>query len=215
MALGTAPYRLISLFLNALSPYCSWFFTHIPQRSIAVAQAQASPKYAKPLTEIPPLDSLHQAAYIHYHNFGEHAMINITSMEASLYDQTLALWVSVLEGRVSPAFDTRERITAYLLRNPGCSSVAWDGGRLVGAVMCGHDGRRGLLLHMVVAADYRGQGIGRRLVTRSVEQLRACGIDSAYIFTDNNNPGEGAFWSALGWKLLPSVQYRYLEFTSQ
>ncbi len=61
----------------------------------------------------------------------------------------------------------RERTSQfYLARNPDMSFLAQVEDALVGAVLCGHDGRRGFIWHLAVHPEFRHQGIGRRLVER-------------------------------------------------
>jgi len=95
--------------------------------------------------------------------------------------------------------DSRNGIAVYLRRNPGMSLVARDGTHVVGAVLCGHDGRRGYLSHLAVQPEYRGQGIGCEMIRRCLAVLRAEGIVKCTImvYTDNNN-GQ-AFWERQGW----------------
>src|ERR1039457_6973520 len=62
------------------------------------------------------------------------------------FDAVIALWRRT-EGVGLNESDTRRAITAYLRRNPNLSFVAAQGGRIIGAVLCGHDGRRGYLHH--------------------------------------------------------------------
>jgi len=63
-------------------------------------------------------------------------------MKLSDYEEVLRLWQDS-EGVGLNESDTRPAIAAYLKRNRGMSYVARDGKLLVGAVLCGHDGRRG------------------------------------------------------------------------
>jgi putative acetyltransferase len=111
------------------------------------------------------------------------------------YDPVVQLWqeaegVEVAEG------DDRATLTAYLRRNPNLSRVAERGGRIIGAVLCGHDGRRGLIYHLAVAQAFRGQGIGRRLVEECVAGLRACGLKRVLILVARDNGDGHAFWRA-------------------
>jgi ribosomal protein S18 acetylase RimI-like enzyme len=71
--------------------------------------------------------------------------------------------------------DSAERVAAYLRRNPGMSFVALHEGRVVGCAMCGHDGRRGYLNHVLVDAAHRRAGIATALVTRCLDRLEEQG----------------------------------------
>jgi ribosomal protein S18 acetylase RimI-like enzyme len=115
------------------------------------------------------------------------------------YDAVIELWhrcdgVEVAEG------DDRKTITLYLRRNPGLSRVAVCRGRIVGAVLCGHDGRRGLIYHLAVAAEVRGRGLGRILVQECVAGLRASGIPRALIMVEKGNVSGQRFWAAQGFE---------------
>jgi len=111
----------------------------------------------------------------------------------------LALWRSC-EGIGLSDSDSREAIGAYLVRNPGMSAVAREqAGRLVGAVLCGDDGRRGYLHHLAVSPDSRGRGIGTELLRFSFERLAARGIPKCNIFLFGDNEAGREFWLHAGW----------------
>jgi N-acetylglutamate synthase len=101
--------------------------------------------------------------------------------------------------------DTREAIERYLQRNPGMSFTAWDGEALVGAVLAGHDGRRGYLHHMAVRPSHRQQGIGRALTACAEQALLAEGIDKAHLFVFSENTAGQAFWQRAGWYTRPEL----------
>jgi ribosomal protein S18 acetylase RimI-like enzyme len=138
--------------------------------------------------------------------------VRIAAMEIEDIPDVLALWQSTPELNVSRSFDTHERVAAYLTRNPGFSSVARDAGHLVGAVLCGHDGRRGSFYHMAVVPAYRRRGIAKRMVERSLSRLRAIGLSTAFVFTHVEQTDAQAFWRGVGWEHCAWVQYRYREF---
>lgn len=138
--------------------------------------------------------------------------VTVEEMTINDYDEVLRLWLETEKLGVSQEFDTRERIAAYLDRNPGLSKVARDGGAIVGAVLCGHDGRRGSLFHMAVSRHHRRRGIARRMVERSLAGLKAAGIDNARVFVLADSPDAAAFWVGIGWKRFPGVEYYYREF---
>ena len=124
--------------------------------------------------------------------------VEISAMVIEDYDAVAALWRATEGVRLNES-DTRERIAAYLDRNAGLSRVAKIAGQVVGAVLCGHDGRRGMLNHLAVARDCRGQGIGRRLVESCLEQLRATAVLKCTLFVFKDNQAGQRFWSELGW----------------
>ncbi|HEY3324382.1 MAG TPA: GNAT family N-acetyltransferase [Planctomycetota bacterium] len=125
--------------------------------------------------------------------------ISIRSFRICDYAEVLALW-KASPGVCVNEMDTRGNIAAYLRRNRGMSFVARDGdGRIVGAVLCGHDGRRGYLHHLAVAKDYRKRGIGGQLVEACFAQLIKCGIVKCNIFVFADNLTGQAFWKKSGW----------------
>jgi N-acetylglutamate synthase len=115
------------------------------------------------------------------------------------YEAVLALWRQC-EGVGLSRADEREGIAAYLARNPGMSFVAWEGDVLLGAALCGHDGRRGFIHHMAVHPDHRRKGIGRELTERCLAALREIGIDKCHLFIFTDNKPGIAFWQAEGWQ---------------
>jgi ribosomal protein S18 acetylase RimI-like enzyme len=98
--------------------------------------------------------------------------------------------------------DAREGISLYLSRNRGLCFVATVGGRIVGTVLCGHDGRRAILRHLAVRPGYRRRGIGRELVERCRRALRRRGIRKCNIYVMKDNPGGLRFWVGLGYRVL-------------
>src|SRR5579872_4825689 len=95
----------------------------------------------------------------------------------------LELWLSV-EGLGLSDADSPERISQFLNRNPGFSAAACaPDNRILGAVLCGHNGRVGSLYHLAVAGSSRGMGIAQALVAFCFERLREAGIARCYIFT--------------------------------
>jgi len=120
--------------------------------------------------------------------------------EADL-DAARALW-AVADGVELSEGDSPAELARYLQRNPGLSCVAVVDDRVVGALLAGHDGRRGYLYHLSVAAGARGHGIGRALTTHAVTGLQAAGLPRALILVARDNAGGRAFWTQLGWEPL-------------
>jgi len=115
------------------------------------------------------------------------------------YDDVIALWEGV-EGVEICEGDSRQEIAEYLKRNPGLSRVAVLDDKIVGAALCGHDGRRGWIYHLAVAPAYRRQKVGNVLLESCVDALRAIGLKRAIILVAGDNPGGHDFWLRNGWE---------------
>jgi ribosomal protein S18 acetylase RimI-like enzyme len=125
-------------------------------------------------------------------------MINISPFTIDTYDQVIDLWQQT-EGVGLSSADSRESIRAYLERNPGMSFIAEQEGTLIGAVLGGHDGRRGYIHHLAVHPDYRRQGLGRKLVDRCLAALQEVCIQKCHLFIFNTNLEGVDFWENVGW----------------
>ena len=124
--------------------------------------------------------------------------VDLQTMTLNHYGQMTALWSSS-EGVGLSAADSKENIARYLARNPGLSYVAFDANQLVGAVLCGHDGRRGYIHHLAVMHTHRHRGIGKALVARCIKALKASGIDKCHLFVFSANHDAQVFWEKTGW----------------
>jgi ribosomal protein S18 acetylase RimI-like enzyme len=120
------------------------------------------------------------------------------------YDAAVQLWSGV-EGVEVAEGDAEEDVVGYISRNPGLSRVAEEGRKIIGAVLCGHDGRRGIIYHLAVDPGYRGQALGRRLVQECLEGLRNAGIKRALILVAADNSRGRSFWRGCGWEEIPGA----------
>ncbi|KAF2391723.1 GNAT family N-acetyltransferase [Pseudomonas frederiksbergensis] len=101
--------------------------------------------------------------------------------------------------------DSRESTAKYLERNPGLSFVAEVEGVIGGCVMCGHDGRRGYLQHLVVLPQHRRQGIANALVARCLSSLEALGILKCHLDVFKTNEAAAKYWHSQGWQLRTDI----------
>lgn len=124
--------------------------------------------------------------------------VTIREMAAQDYEDAVTLWRACPGVGLSDS-DTRDRVSRFLDANPGISFVARDGDRLIGAVLCGHDGRRGYITHVAVAPEARELGIGRELVDRCLTALGRDGIGKCHLFVFAENAAAQSFWRAIGW----------------
>lgn len=130
---------------------------------------------------------------------GRRMSITIREMTMGDYAKVIQLWQTT-EGVGLSSADSPEAIARYLARNPGMSFVAiGDQGEVAGAVLCGHDGRRGYLHHLAISPEYRRQGLGSELVTACLTRLAQEGIEKCHVFVYHTNTIGQAFWQAMGW----------------
>ena len=123
------------------------------------------------------------------------------------YKQAYDLWILCGNG-LNDKDDSEEGIDKYLKRNPNTSFVATCDNIVVGVILCGHDGRRGIIQHACVSPDYRRYGIGSKLVDLALEALKAEGINKVLLVAFKKNEGGNAFWESQGFTLREDLNYR-------
>ena len=138
--------------------------------------------------------------------------ITIRAMKMGDIGNAIELWKESFQAGFSASFDSKEMIEKYMKRNCGLSSVAIINNQLVGALMCGHDGRRGSIYHTAVFDKFRGCSIGKLMEKRSINELRKEGITTGFLFININNPGSREFWESSGWEVIEEVRYLYKQF---
>jgi N-acetylglutamate synthase len=140
--------------------------------------------------------------------------VTLRSFRIADYPEVVRLWRRT-EGVGLNESDTRPAIASFLRRNPGLSFVALHQGKIIGAVLCGHDGRRGYLHHLAVANKYRRQGLGLRLVTACLDKLRAADIHKCNIFVFAGHTAGMGFWKHNGWKLRADLRMMQIQLSSK
>ena len=141
------------------------------------------------------------------------AIFGIQPMTLSDYDALRDLWLSTPGMGLNDLDDSREGIARYLARNPNTCFVAEQDGQLTGAIMVGHDGRRGYIYHTCVRADRQGEGIGRALVEAALDALKAEGIHKVALVVFGRNEKGNAFWAKLGFTTREDLVYRNRTLT--
>lgn len=138
---------------------------------------------------------------------GEEGSAYIRPMAMEDYDAVYALWQSIHGFGIRSVDDSREGVERFLLRNPTTSIVAEISGQIVGAILCGHDGRRGCFYHVCVRESYRKQGIGKRMAVAAMEALRAEGISKVCLIAFRANQVGNQFWKSVGWTFREDLNY--------
>lgn len=165
--------------------------------------------------------------------------ITIRPMRIEDYEQVAQLWSEIDGFYIRSIDDSREGIERFLKRNPNTSVVATiheyrehqeraessvDSSsqsrqnltksadeRVIGSILCGHDGRYGSLYHVCVHRDFRKRGIGSRMVQAALNALKTEQISSISLIAFSENLIGNAFWRKQGWIQKPNAN-RY-EFS--
>jgi ribosomal protein S18 acetylase RimI-like enzyme len=119
------------------------------------------------------------------------------------YQAVVQLWHAAGPGvRVGPS-DSPESIQHKLERDPDLFLVAEEDSRLIGTVLGGYDGRRGMVYHLAVFPDCRGQGIGTALMEALEARLKARGCYKVLLLVRPDNLDVIDFYRRLGWEEMP------------
>jgi N-acetylglutamate synthase len=125
--------------------------------------------------------------------------VSIRKMNIDDYEEILNIWKNT-EGMSLEEDDSLIGITLYLNRNPNSCFVATFNSKIVGTVLSGHEGRRGILRHLAVSNEFRNNGISTKLVNKALLALNKEGIRKCNIFVLDENISGIKYWEHNGWK---------------
>ena len=131
----------------------------------------------------------------------------VRAMSIADYEEVYDLWMSIQGFGIRSMDDSKEGIRVFLKRNPTTSAVDVEDGRIAGAVLCGHDGRRGCLYHVCVSQKYRRQGIGKKMVAFCLEALRKEQISKVSLNAFVINQVGNSFGQKTGWNNRTDLNY--------
>ena len=133
--------------------------------------------------------------------------MEIRVMTPDDYDGVKALWMTIHGFAIRSVDDSREGVTKFLKRNSTTSVVAVEEGKIIGAILCGHDGRRGCLYHVCVDEAHRMHGIGKRMVVFCMEALKKEEVNKVSLIAFTANDIGNAFWNCIGWTKREDLNY--------
>ena len=134
-------------------------------------------------------------------------MYTVRTMTIEDYPGVRALWMTIKGFAIRSIDDSEEGVARFLQRNPTTSVVAEEDGEIVGAILCGHDGRRGCLYHVCVREDKRMNGIGKAMVVHCMEALKKEQISKVSLIAFTVNDIGNAFWRCIGWTKREDLNY--------
>jgi len=121
------------------------------------------------------------------------------------YEQVYQLWGTIEKGVHIGRSDTLPEIQKKMSRDPDLFLIAESDGRIIGSVIGGFDGRRGLIYHLAVSAAFPGRGIGSRLMEELESRLRAKGCLKCYLLVTDDNFEAEEYYRRRGWQHMDSI----------
>lgn len=116
------------------------------------------------------------------------------------YDDVYALWEKSGDGIHLRISDDSSEIEKKIARDPDLFLLAEADDLVLGAVMGGFDGRRGMMYHLAIAPEYRRKGIANLLVDALEEKLREKGCIRYYLLVTKDNEEAISFYKSRGWE---------------
>lgn len=135
----------------------------------------------------------------------------IRKMTIDDYDHIYNLWLNTPGMGLNNVDDSRSGIEKYLKRNPETCFVSEKDNSIIGAIMSGHDGRRGYISHTAVAITERNTGVGTALVNAALEALGNEGINKVALVVFSKNILGNGFWEKRGFTVRDDLVYRNKE----
>jgi ribosomal protein S18 acetylase RimI-like enzyme len=131
--------------------------------------------------------------------FAFEAEMKIRTFDLDLdYEDVQTLWRACAPGIQISSTDDYAGLLHKMERDPQLFLVAVDRGQIIGTVIGGYDGRRGIVYHLAVAPDQRREGIARRLMDTVEDRLKALGCYKYYLLVTRENEEALAFYESIG-----------------
>ena len=122
----------------------------------------------------------------------------IRTMVSSDYDEVYELWYSIKSFAIRQIDDSRDGIVKFLKRNKTTCVVAVCDGKIIGSILCGHDGREACFYHVCVREDMRNHGVATHMVNYIIDKLNKLNINKIRLVAFKNNKLGNKFWKDIG-----------------
>ncbi|MGQ0699836.1 MAG: GNAT family N-acetyltransferase [Panacagrimonas sp.] len=110
----------------------------------------------------------------------------------------LELWREIEGIVLRDESDNAPALATFLVRNPGLSFVAEDDAKIIGSILCGHDGRRAHIYHLAVREGLRRTRCATALFNASLQATRSQGVTRCHAYVRARNLTALKFWSSVG-----------------
>lgn len=118
------------------------------------------------------------------------------------FERVTRLWLESGPGVQLSRSDSHAELRKKAEFAPDLFLVAHEHAEIVGTVIGGYDGRRGMVYHLAVASRLRWKGIGSALMTELESRLRDRGCLKCYLLVTKDNPGGLEFYRKRGWDVM-------------
>ena len=122
----------------------------------------------------------------------------VRKMTIADYDEVYNLWQSIKKFAIRQIDDSKDGIKRFLYRNKTTCVVAVCDNKIVGSILCGHDGREACFYHVCVKEDVRNHGIATKMVNNIIIKLKKLGINKVRLVAFKENKLGNDFWKDIG-----------------
>jgi ribosomal protein S18 acetylase RimI-like enzyme len=133
--------------------------------------------------------------------------IMIRPLNAADYDAVREVWRAAGLAVRPTGRDARVPFLRQLRQFPTTYLAAELDGRIVGAVLGTHDGRKGWINRLAVRPDCRRRGIARKLLAACEAELQRLGIEIVAALVEADNADSAAMFRAAGYRDDVAVAY--------
>jgi ribosomal protein S18 acetylase RimI-like enzyme len=123
------------------------------------------------------------------------------------YDAVMELWRDAGLPSKPKGRDSRGEVGSQLRFEGTIFLVAEREGRLVGSLICTHDGRKGWMNRLAVRPDSRRKGIGGELVREGERRLREAGLRMIAVLIEEWNGTSMEVFQSLGYRPHEDIIY--------
>lgn len=122
------------------------------------------------------------------------------------FEALLTLWNNVGPGIGIGKSDELPELIKKFHADPELFLVAELEGNIIGTVIGGFDGRRGMVYHLAVTKEHQHQGLGEFLLKEVEDRLRAKGCVKAYLLVKKGNPTLETFYLQRDWQMMDHIK---------
>lgn len=123
------------------------------------------------------------------------------------YQAAYHVWESCGDGIHISFSDSPQELEKLVNISPGLFFLAEDHGKVIGTVMGGFDGRRGLIYHLAVLPEYQNHHIGSLLLNTVEDALVKRGCKKIYLFLVPENLERAGFYENKGYDRMNVIPF--------